>query len=263
MSETAANRRRAIKMLPTRDRSKYKSAKSSMENNTWDQRYKMDHKNRGIAILINCAADISKDVYNLGTTLKKLRFEVIQLNNSKKNEIFSRVEEVAKMDHTDNDCLFIAILAKSCWNGKIQAMDKPFRFEDIYERFARENCESLTGKPKLFFVQVLNDSKEILLDGFVVDCIHYSERIIQIPFLADFLVMYIETTNFAEAGDNSATRFYQELDKQLASNKLVDLMSVLITVTRQTNTNGKNAHDKGFTQTSMISSTLTKEINFN
>lgn len=38
--------------------------------------------------------------------------------------------------------------------GKIHAADREYDVQELWENFVGEECESLIGKPKLFFIQV-------------------------------------------------------------------------------------------------------------
>lgn len=58
------------------------------------------------------------------------------------------------MDHTNNDCLAVAVMSHGSTYGRIRARDKDYTANELVEFFSGENCPSLAGKPKLFFIQV-------------------------------------------------------------------------------------------------------------
>jgi len=61
---------------------------------------------------------------------------------------------VSEEDHTDADCISVTVLSHGIENGHIYARDALYRVETLWNPFNAENCPSLAGKPKLFFVQV-------------------------------------------------------------------------------------------------------------
>lgn len=58
------------------------------------------------------------------------------------------------MDHADCDCLVVVVMSHGLPN-KIFAYDKEYDVDLLWNQFTPDNCPSLTGKPKLFFIQVL------------------------------------------------------------------------------------------------------------
>ena len=67
------------------------------------------------------------------------------------------LEELAQSDHSDADCVFVAVLSHGEL-GILYACDQPFKPDRLWSHFNAEKCPSLAGKPKLFFVQVRNSS---------------------------------------------------------------------------------------------------------
>ena len=60
---------------------------------------------------------------------------------------------VAKMDHADADCLFVAVFTHGEKNGTVHARDTAYNFSSIWGEFVGRRCVSLAGKPKVFLVQ--------------------------------------------------------------------------------------------------------------
>jgi len=60
--------------------------------------------------------------------------------------------EAAK-DHSDADCFAMAILSHGD-DGIVFGTDKEIRIDNLIAPFKGKKCESLLGKPKLFFFQV-------------------------------------------------------------------------------------------------------------
>ncbi len=62
---------------------------------------------------------------------------------------------VSQMDHSDNDCFLLVMMSHGGSDGKIHSYDKEYIAQELWENFIGTNCESLIGKPKFFFIQVL------------------------------------------------------------------------------------------------------------
>lgn len=58
------------------------------------------------------------------------------------------------MDHSNCDCLVVVIMTHGSPN-KVYAKDDAYDVKLLWNKFTPESCPSLTGKPKLFFVQVV------------------------------------------------------------------------------------------------------------
>lgn len=56
------------------------------------------------------------------------------------------------MNHRDNDCLLITIMTHGDY-GTISSFDADYTLNRITSHFTDENCPSLSGKPRIIFVQ--------------------------------------------------------------------------------------------------------------
>lgn len=62
---------------------------------------------------------------------------------------------VRKKDHSHNDCLIVCVLTHGK-AGYLYARDYFYKRELLWEDyFTPDQCESLAGKPKIFFIQVM------------------------------------------------------------------------------------------------------------
>lgn len=57
----------------------------------------------------------------------------------------------ADIDHRNNDCVAVVVLSHG-ETGRLEARDGTYDVNEIWEPFL--SCETLVGKPKLFFIQV-------------------------------------------------------------------------------------------------------------
>lgn len=65
---------------------------------------------------------------------------------------------MSELDHSKNDCLLVAIMTHGD-NGSVEAFDFSYKIDDIKSMFTDENCPTLAGKPRLFFIQACQGSK--------------------------------------------------------------------------------------------------------
>lgn len=123
--------------------------------------YNMKHKKRGLALIFNHETfdgDLStrfgttKDRDRLQTVLTNLGFKVEVFNDMTCKDIFNYIQEVARQDHTQNDCLLITVLTHGEL-GKLHAKDTDYKLRHLWFYFTNDNCPTLAGKPKIFFIQ--------------------------------------------------------------------------------------------------------------
>ena len=163
--------------------------------------YNMNHSKRGLAIIFNhefftithlkprCGTNV--DCENLVNTLKNLGFEVNDFHNSKHRDIVKNLERVADMDHSQHDCLIIAVLSHGEL-GLLYSHDTSYKPETIWTHFTADKCPTLAGKPKLFFIQACQgdklDAGVTLKDRTETD--GQPASTFRIPSQADFLIAY-------------------------------------------------------------------------
>jgi len=56
------------------------------------------------------------------------------------------------MNHADNDCLVIVVLSHGDMEF-LYAADQRYNPENLWAPFSSDSCQTLAGKPKLFFIQ--------------------------------------------------------------------------------------------------------------
>ena len=130
-----------------------------------DDFYDMSHQGRGTAVILNhknyvpylClnrrrGTDRDKD--NLFMTLKDLGFDVEvheDLTYKGIQEVLQRLYN--ETDHTNADCILIAVLTHGEKDGILYANDYPYASKHLWEHFDDVSCRSLAGKPKIFVIQ--------------------------------------------------------------------------------------------------------------
>lgn len=163
--------------------------------------YNMNHKHRGIAFIFNhehfdihslkSRTGTNVDSDNLHKVLKGLGFLVTVRHNCKAEEVNNYVQQLADMDHSDNDCLLIAVLTHGEL-GMLYAKDTHYKPDNLWYYFTADKCPTLAGKPKLFFIQACQGDK---LDGGITlsnrtETDGSSNASYRIPIHADFLIVF-------------------------------------------------------------------------
>ncbi|CAO1443328.1 unnamed protein product [Diamesa hyperborea] len=230
-----------------------KAGKMYPSQMTDDLYYDFSNANRGIAIIFNHEKikgetnrqGTKKDGDDLKAVLKGLKFDVRDYMDLNLNEIIDILYNVSLEDHSNNDCLLVTVMTHGREDGKILAADNDYYVQELWENFIGDNCESLIGKPKLFFIQACRGSMVdpgVLLKPkkfplhLVSDAVDApsTEPIFVIPKLADLLVMYSTAEGhyaFRNLGDGSW--FIQALCEELKTNPQEDLLRILTGVNRR------------------------------
>lgn len=172
-------------------------------------------------------------------------------------------------DHSDADCILIAVLSHGEL-GILYASDHAYKPDRLWTQFNAEQCPSLAGKPKLFFIQACQGDQ---LDGGVrldpVTQTDSSAMSYKIPTHADFLIVYSTIPGFYSWRNTTAgSWFVQALCHVLQrKGREKDLLSNLTHVARkvafdfQSNTPGDFVmHEKK--QIPCITSMLTRDVYF-
>ncbi|TGZ52875.1 Caspase-1 [Temnothorax longispinosus] len=130
--------------------------------------YNMNHSKRGVALIFNhefftvphlkprCGTNV--DCENLTLNLKNLGFEVNDFHNLTHKDVVKQLERAAEMDHSEHDCLVIAVLSHGEL-GLLYAHDTAYKADSLWHYFTADKCQSLAGKPKLFFIQACQGDK--------------------------------------------------------------------------------------------------------
>ena len=95
-------------------------------------------------------------------------------------QIFAKVNEYSKKDHSNMDC-FVCFILSHGEKGKIKGVDNELvNIKDLLSCFSGSNCPSLAGNPKLFFISLYcltpsvfpgNDgTPPICSSTFIIDC---------------------------------------------------------------------------------------------
>ncbi|KAI2649727.1 Caspase-9 [Labeo rohita] len=196
---------------------------------------------------------------------KALNFEVIVKRNLKYKHIRHEMSSLAKRDHSAYDCCVVIILSHGTeanhnrFPGAVHGVDGPSVPVQLITNYLNgQNCPSLQGKPKLFFIQacgggekdtgfeVSSDEAEPSLGGIddQTDAIPVSsssdslsmsdepDARASLPTPSDILVSYSTFPGYVSWRDTQAGSWYVEnLDRVLEENGAIhDLVTMLMMV---------------------------------
>ncbi|XP_035795887.1 caspase-like isoform X2 [Anopheles albimanus] len=189
--------------------------------------YPMNHKRRGMALIFshyNFAVPHMNfppregnrvDCDQLTEMLQKFGFDVHIYCDYKLAEIKDVTSKVAQMDHSDNDCLLVAVLTHGEKGDYLFAYDCVYEFSAIWSQFTADQCRTLAGRPKIFLIQAcrgdeLQSGVKVQRDGIA----RYS-----IPTHADFLFAYATIPGYmAFRNTTHGSWFINELCKEMREN---------------------------------------------
>ena len=205
--------------------------------------YNMDHKNRGHCLIFdieqfNPARKLprrlgsqvdSSGLYNL---FRAMSFDVKIFKDISAKEIRYQLEYFAKdVDHSDNDC-FVCVILTHGEHGQLWGSDARFPIEMMFNFFTGDNCPTLVGKPKVFFVQACQGEKLDHGVPVIAEAYDSSATYYKIPTHADFLIAYSTLPGFYSWRNTSeGSWFIQAVVKILgAYHNEVDLLTMLTIV---------------------------------
>jgi len=222
--------------------------RESMANTRTDKdatHYRMDHKYRGKAIVLNhehfrvsnlrSRSGTSVDCKNVCGRLKSIGFDVYCYNDLNYLKLDAVIKEAASEDHSDADCFIMVVLSHG-EQGILYAHDTPYNSELLWSAFTADKCPSLAGKPKLFFIQACQGDK---LDSGVTmnrtETDGHPSDSYRIPSQADFLIAYSTIPGYYSWRNTThGSWFMQALCRELEVNAFnQDLLTLLTTVSRR------------------------------
>lgn len=161
-----------------------------------DEEYCMNHPRRGTLLLFNQknfdpklnlkprnGTDVDRD--KVQALFEKLGFSVKVFNDMTFVKIKQELSKAAMEDHSQSDC-FASVMLTHGDEGLLYSCDTKFKPSDLWTPFLADECQSLAGKPKLFFIQACQGTK--LDSGLRVKVATDSLQMMKIPAHADFLI---------------------------------------------------------------------------
>ena len=251
--------------------------------------YPMQADTRGIALIINNKEFGPKLVNRTGTDIdassldglfKWLKFKVDRKDNLTAQGIQEAIQRLAKMNHSQYNCVAVAILSYGDKDDIYGTDEKPVPVQTLTGYF--KLCPSLTSKPKLFFLQAcrLLERNAIQPDGIdEADATPtHTEKLVQrvlakdqadsqlasLPTYADFLLSYATTPGFVSWGKRLRGSWYVEALVKVISEhaRTEDLLSMLTIVNRRIDQEYRSTYSAGEVKIPGPVSMLTKKVKF-
>lgn len=156
--------------------------------------------------------------------------------------------KTANEDHSENDCLVVALMSHGD-KGILYAMDQTYPVDLLWENFLGDNCPTLIGKPKMFFIQACRGDQvdpgvTLTSTGDFVDSGSSQRDQVNftIPKTADLLVMYSTYDgHYAWRNPDFGSWFIQAICIEFTENgKNRDLLTLLTGVSRRVAFNFKS-----------------------
>uniref|UniRef100_A0A1B6LB92 Caspase family p20 domain-containing protein n=1 Tax=Graphocephala atropunctata TaxID=36148 RepID=A0A1B6LB92_9HEMI len=251
----------------------FKEPKAVMSVSKYERFYKVNHKNRGIAVILNhehfWTKNKSKKQPNPGTNadlmsfekaLKSLGFKTLIYEDQTVQSIMNILEDVSEEDHSDNDC-FILVCLTCGKQGNLRARDNLYNPSILWSYFTAKKCSTLAGKPKLFFIQAREEEET---DGSQVD----SYPSYTIPDQADVLIVSVIPNMFTFNKETQSSWFAQVLCEKLNTYGFSeDILTLLTSVNRKIAENFEsfivnNPNKQVKKEIPHITSMLTRQLQF-
>ncbi|XP_012789123.2 caspase-6-like [Sorex araneus] len=254
-----------------------------------EEKYKMNHKRRGLALIFNheqfhsllglphrLGTCVDRD--RLYTRFLELGFEVICYNNLKAEDVLCKMYEASTASHVDADC-FLCVFLTHGEGSHIYASDAKVEMSMLTDFFKGDRCKSLVGKPKIFIIQAcrgdkhdepaqpvdevdstpLPDSNETQVDAASVHTL---------PAGADFLMCYSVAEGYVSYRNTQDGSWYiQDLCEVLARyGTTLEITELLTLVNRKVSRRRVDICNKpgalGKKQIPCFASMLTKKLRF-
>ncbi|XP_061491931.1 caspase-7 isoform X2 [Rhineura floridana] len=245
--------------------------------------YSMDYNKIGKCIIINnknfqestrmgTRNGTDKDAGDLQNCFRKIGFDVSVHNDLTCETTETILREVALENHSDAAC-FACILLSHGEEGLIYGTDGGMQIKDLTSLFRGDKCQSLIGKPKMFFIQACRGSE--FDDGIQTDSGSSYDNLemdanpgYKIPVEADFLYAYSTVPGYYSwRNPGRGSWFVQALCEVLSKHgKQLEILQILTMVNYKVATNFESqSNDPCFSakkQVPCVVSMLTKELYF-
>ncbi|XP_046342903.2 caspase-8-like [Haliotis rufescens] len=229
---------------------------------TNEESYHMNSKPRGICLIIDNITEASTrppHKHRLSETFRKLHFDV-QFHTRLDDAHFTRVIQcVANIDHDKFDCVVVFITAHGDDDVVCSVDDRDLHIDELASYFKPENCPSLAGKPKLFFIEACRgEDKQHALK--LVDTVDAS-RAARFPNEADFFFGYSTVKSYVTYNGWYRKLVADTFDQKAKRDHLLDMMTE---VNRKMSELEHLDDDGSLTiQTSEMTSRLRRKVFFN
>ncbi|XP_045139974.1 group XIIA secretory phospholipase A2 isoform X2 [Echinops telfairi] len=254
------------------------------------EKYRMDHRKRGIALIFNHERFFWKltlperrgttaDRENLRRRLSDLGFEVKCFDNLKAEELYLQIHTASTSSHADADC-FLCVFLSHGEGNHIYAYDTKLEIQAMIDLFKGDKCQSLVGKPKIFIIQACRgnqhdvpvspldevDHQKVKPDTNVTEV--DAASVYTLPAGADFLMCYSVAEGYYSHRETVNGSWYiQDLCEMLGKyGSSLEFTELLTLVNRKVSQRQvdfcKDPNSIGKKQVPCFASMLTKKLHF-
>ncbi|XP_009331031.1 PREDICTED: caspase-8 [Pygoscelis adeliae] len=236
--------------------------------------YKMKNNPHGYCVILNnyifknpheAREGTMEDGEAVKRVFKWLQFETVEHMDLEAKQMYAKVKEYSKKDHSNMDC-FVCFIFSHGEKDKIKGVDHEFvNIKDLLSCFSGSNCPSLVGKPKLFFIQACQGSlghpPVTVEDDFSGHLETDATPLTSIPDQADILVGMATVEDYECYRCTKTGSVYIQClcDKMKV---LCPLRKDLITILTEVNKEVGGRVLNGWKQMPKITSTLRKQLIF-
>ncbi|XP_035644927.1 caspase-3a [Oncorhynchus keta] len=204
------------------------------------------------------------DAGNVMKVFGKLGYKVKVYNDQKVDQIKHVLTTASKEDHSCS-ASFVCVLLSHGDDGVFFGTDASIELKSLTSLFRGDRCNSLVGKPKLFFIQACRGTD---LDGGIEADSSSDGSSTKIPVEADFLYAYSTAPGYYSwRNTQTGSWFIQSLCEMIGKySKELEVQHILTRVNHKVATEFESASNSpGFDakkQIPCIVSMLTKEMYF-
>ena len=178
---------------------------------------------------------------------------------------------MAANNHTDCDC-FVCVILSHGEDGIVFGTDEAVEIKQLTDYFKGDECLTLVGKPKLFFIQACRGS--VTDEGVEIDVTDGEDKlpdssVIKLPIYADFLFAYSTVPGYYSwRNQGNGSWFIQALcDNMEKYGNRLEIQKLLVRVNRDVaqkfqSYNPENTKFHRKKQVSCAVSMLTKDLYF-
>ena len=241
---------------------------------------------RGITLIVNNKIFAGKadqtrhgsqeDVRQIEALFAALGFEVRKRENLSRRQLLDELDNVACQDHSAYNC-FVLWLMSHGGSGEVSCSDNnTILVQTLHDMMSK--CHTLSGKPKLFFIQACRGDKEDQGVSVACDGGHSSNKQLSpdhvdspltdavkkpspiVPTHADFLYAFSTVDEYVSYRHEALGSYYvrglvEELRERAVYDHLLDILTVV-------NQKVSNMEIKIFKQMPEVRHTLRKKVRF-
>ena len=212
--------------------------------------YNMTARPRGITLIINNVSFAHQsprhgsevDFSRVKTLFSDLDFSVRRVQNLSKQQLLEELDDVACQDHSAYDCFVLWLMSHGKSRGEVFCSDgETIPIQTLNDMFSE--CKTLSGKPKLFFIQACRGIGEDVGVKFYPDydisSLNQASRSYEstkvdsvMPKHSDFLYVFSTVDEYVSyrnenEGSHYVRCFVEAFREHVAHDHILDILTVV------------------------------------